>query len=190
MKKTILLYLSLILLFLGISACQPQKKEIHKQIGVIQTNMGDIKIKFYPDTAPKHVENFIKLAKSGFYDDTTFHRVIPDFVIQGGDPNSKDNDRSNDGSGGPEYTIQAEFNDKPHLRGTLSMARGEDADSAGSQFFICLKELPDLDHNYTVFGEVISGMDIADKIAQVKTDENDNPIKPVIIKKIIIEEDK
>ena len=153
-----------------------------RQIAVIETNFGTIVIQLFPDVAPGHVENFVKLAQDGFYDGTTFHRVIPGFMIQGGDPNSKDDDRSNDGQGGPGYTINAEFSDKPHKRGILSMARAQDPNSAGSQFFIVVADSNFLDGQYTVFGEVIEGMDVADKIVNVKRDGNDNPLEKVTMK--------
>ena len=153
-----------------------------RQIAVIETNFGNIVIQLYPDVAPGHVENFVKLAQDGFYDGTTFHRVIPDFMIQGGDPNSKDEDRSNDGQGGPGYTINAEFSDVPHKRGILSMARAQDPNSAGSQFFIVVKDSNFLDGQYTVFGEVIEGMDVADKIVNVERDGMDNPLEKVTMK--------
>ena len=153
-----------------------------RQIAVIETNFGNIVIQLYPDVAPGHVENFVKLAQDGFYDGTTFHRVIPDFMIQGGDPNSKDEDRSNDGQGGPGFTINAEFSDVPHKRGILSMARAQDPNSAGSQFFIVVADSNFLDGQYTVFGEVIEGMDVADKIVDVKRDGNDNPLEKVTMK--------
>ena len=153
-----------------------------RPIAVIETNFGNIVIQLYPDVAPGHVENFVKLAQDGFYDGTTFHRVIPDFMIQGGDPNSKDEDRSNDGQGGPGFTINAEFSDVPHKRGILSMARAQDPNSAGSQFFIVVKDSNFLDGQYTVFGEVIEGMDVADKIVNVERDGMDNPLEKVTMK--------
>ena len=153
-----------------------------RQIAVIETNFGTIVIQLFPDVAPGHVENFVKLAQDGFYDGTTFHRVIPGFMIQGGDPNSKDDDRSNDGQGGPGYTIKAEFSDKPHKRGILSMARAQDPNSAGSQFFIVVADSNFLDGQYTVFGEVIEGMEVADKIVNVEKDGNDNPREKVTMK--------
>lgn len=124
---------------------------------ITMANGGKIELEFFPDAAPKHVENFITLSKKGFYDGLSFHRVEPGFVVQGGDPNGN-------GSGGPGYTINAEFNDRPHLRGTLAMARASDPNSAGSQFYICLADAHFLDHNYTVFGQVTKGMDVVDKI--------------------------
>lgn len=142
---------------------------------VIETTFGSITLQFFSDSAPGHVKNFMDLARKGFYDGTTFHRVIPGFMIQGGDPNSKSPDKSRHGMGGPGYTIKAEFNARPHKRGTLSMARAGHPDSAGSQFFICVKDSPFLDRQYTVFGEVVSGMEVADKIVNAPRDRNDNP---------------
>jgi peptidyl-prolyl cis-trans isomerase B (cyclophilin B) len=121
------------------------------------------------------VNKFIELAKQGFYNGTTFHRVVPKFVVQGGDPNSKNTDRSKHGMGGPGYQLKAEFNNKPHRRGTLSMARSAQPDSAGSQFFICVADVPFLDRQYTVFGEVVKGMEVVDKIVSQPRDGNDNP---------------
>lgn len=156
------------------------KEEIKKmadQKAVIKTKFGDITVRFFPDVAPNHVNNFIELAKKGFYNGTTFHRVIPGFMIQGGDPNSKDADRSKHGMGGPGYQIKAEFNAKPHKRGILSMARSANPDSAGSQFFICVADAAFLDRQYTVFGEVEKGMDVADKIVSQPRDSRDNPLE-------------
>lgn len=141
--------------------------------------LGDIVLKFFPDVAPGHVKNFTGLAKKGFYNGTTFHRVIPGFMIQGGDPNSKNPDRSMHGMGGPGHKVKAEFNSKPHKRGIVSMARSNDPDSAGSQFFICVADANFLDWQYTVFGEVVSGMDVADKVVGMKRDGNDNPLERV-----------
>ena len=150
-------------------------KKMSEQRAIIHTNLGDITLRFFPEVAPNHVNNFIELAKKGFYNGTTFHRVIPGFVIQGGDPNSKDPDRSKHGMGGPGYQLKAEFNKKPHRRGTLSMARSGHPDSAGSQFFICVADVPSLDGQYTVFGEVTKGIEVADKIVSLPRDRNDNP---------------
>ncbi|MBI3355397.1 MAG: peptidylprolyl isomerase [Nitrospirae bacterium] len=138
--------------------------------------LGQIVLRFFPDVAPGHVRNFVKLSKEGFYNGTTFHRVIPDFMIQGGDPNSKNSDRSTHGTGDPGYKVKAEFNSKPHKRGIVSMARSNDPDSAGSQFFICVADANFLDWQYTVFGEVVSGMDVADKVVSMKRDRQDNPL--------------
>ena len=132
---------------------------------VIKTKLGDIEIKFLPDVAPKHVENFIKLVKSGFYNGTIFHRVIPGFMIQGGDPNTKDSLKKDAyGQGGPGHNVKAEFSDLPHKRGVVSMARAQDPDSAGSQFFIVVEESRFLDRKYTIFGEVVKGIGVADKL--------------------------
>jgi peptidyl-prolyl cis-trans isomerase B (cyclophilin B) len=154
---------------------------------VIETKFGNIELKLFPDVAPGHVENFLKLAKSGLYDGTIFHRVIPDFMIQGGDPNSKGTNRSNHGAGGPGYSIDAEFNHKPHVRGALSMARSRDPDSAGSQFFIVVEKSSFLDNQYTVFGEVVSGMKVADEIVSQERDARDNPIERIEMKILVIE---
>ncbi len=145
--------------------------------GKIQTKFGDIVLEFFPDAAPKTVENFKKLANSGFYDGLVFHRIVPGFVIQGGDPNTKSiANKSMWGTGGPGWTVKAEFNKNKHSRGALSMARSQDPNSAGSQFFIVLKDANFLDGQYTVFGKVTSGMDVVDKIAALKTDSADTPI--------------
>jgi cyclophilin family peptidyl-prolyl cis-trans isomerase len=136
-----------------------------RQYAVIETNKGKIVFELYPHKAPKTVENFIKLAKSGFYNGIRWHRVEPGFVIQGGDPQSKDNDPKNDGLGGPGYKIKAEINDVPHLKGTVAMAHPpKDLDGAGSQFYICLDDQPTLDGQFTVFGQVAEGMDVIEKI--------------------------
>ena len=161
------------------------KEEIKKMAetrAVIETKFGNIELKFFPDVAPNHVNNFIELAKKGFYDGTTFHRVIPGFMIQGGDPNSKNADKATHGMGGPGYTVKAEFNSRPHKRGILSMARAADPNSAGSQFFICVADAPFLDRQYTVFGEVVSGMDVVDKIVSQPRDPRDNPNERIEIK--------
>ena len=155
-----------------------------KAIAVIETVHGTIKLEFFDDKAPGHVKNFKDLAGKNFYDGTTFHRVIPGFMIQAGDPNSKTDDRSSHGSGGPGYTIDAEFNDVKHERGVLSMARSGEPNSAGSQFFICVKDAFFLDGQYTAFGRVIEGMDVADKIVNEPRDSNDNPKKKMEIKSI------
>ncbi len=154
---------------------------------IIETKFGAITLKLFPDVAPGHVKNLIDLAKKGFYDGTTFHRVIPGFMIQGGDPNSKNPDKRTHGMGGPGYTIKAEFNARPHKRGALSMARAQNPDSAGSQFFICVKDSPFLDRQYTVFGEVESGMDVVDQIVSQPRDQNDNPNERIEMKVKIVE---
>ncbi len=143
----------------------------------INTNFGNIKLELLPDIAPETVRNFIKLAKSGFYDGTLFHRIIPKFMIQGGDPNTKQSDKSTWGTGGPGYNIKAEFNSRSHLRGIVSMARSSDPDSAGSQFFIVTSDSTFLDRQYTVFSQVVDGMDVADKIVNLPRDDNDCPLQ-------------
>ena len=155
---------------------------------IIETSLGSIELRFFPDVAPMHVENFLSLAKSGFYDGTIFHRVIPGFMIQGGDPNTKGTDKSKYGQGGPDHKVKAEFNEKSHKRGILSMARSRHPDSAGSQFFIVVKDSPFLDGQYTVFGEVVSGMDVADKIVSQERDRKDNPLQRIEMKVRLTEE--
>jgi len=156
------------------------------EIAVIETTLGNIELEFLVDKAPGHVKNFKELAEKGFYDGTIFHRVIPGFMIQGGDPNSKSDDRSTHGTGDPGYMIKAEFNDTPHDRGVLSMARSSDPDSAGSQFFIVVEDSHFLDNKYTAFGRVIKGMKVADKIVNVPTDRRDNPEDRVEMKSVKI----
>ena len=185
MRKTfILIFLIGVLLM----SCSKDQK-----VAVVSTKFGDMVVEFFPDVAPKHVENFQILAEEGYYNGTTFHRVIPGFMIQGGDPNSKDLDRMNDGTGGragkffgigrendPEsWTVPAEFNDTPHQRGTLSMARSQNIDSGSSQFFICHDNAPFLDGQYTVFGQLISGIEVVDEIVNSERDPRDNPLDRV-----------
>lgn len=163
----------------------------HHDTAIIKTNLGTIECSLDSSIAPKTVENFEKLANEKFYDGTKFHRVIPGFMIQGGDPNSKGTDRSKMGTGGPGYSIKAEFNDTHFTAGVLAMARSRDVDSAGSQFFITVGEASWLDRQYTAFGHVTEGMDVANKIVAVPRDENDNP-KPgheVVIESITIKPD-
>ena len=164
-----------------------EMKKMAETTAVIETKLGNIELKFFPDVAPNHVKNFTDLAKKGFYDGTIFHRVIPGFMIQGGDPNTKNPDRSNHGMGGPGYAVKAEFNDKPHKRGTLSMARAADPNSAGSQFFICVAPASFLDKQYTAFGEVVSGMEVVDKIVSAPRDKRDNPNERLEMKVKIVE---
>ncbi len=149
---------------------------------VIETKFGTIALEFFPGKAPGHVKNFKTLAKTGFYNGTLFHRVIPGFMIQGGDPNTKSPDRSRHGMGGPGYTIKAEFNATQHDRGILSMARSQDPNSAGSQFFIVVRDSHFLNGQYTVFGRVAQGMDVVDKIVSVPRDGGDNPLEPISMK--------
>lgn len=172
MKKAFLASL-LFPLSLAISFGQADKSEKPKvesptsgstnEVAVIKTSQGEMVIEFWPDVAPKTVENFKKLARQGFYDGTAFHRIVKGFMIQGGDPLSKKDD-SAVGTGGPGYRVKAEFNERPHVRGVLSMARSSDPDSAGSQFFVCLAPAPSLDRQYTAFGKLIKGDDVLGKI--------------------------
>ncbi len=161
---------------------------------IIKTKFGDIHIKLNPDVAPKHVENFIKLAKSGFYDGTIFHRVIPGFMIQGGDPNTKNSLRKDTyGQGGPKdekgnpILLKAEFSDTPHKRGIVSMARANEPDTAGSQFFIVVEPSPFLDGKYTAFGEVTKGLGVADKIVIMPRNERDLPNERIEMTVTIVE---
>jgi len=158
---------------------------------IIKTKFGEIELKFFPELAPKHVENFIKLAKEGFYNGTIFHRVIPGFMIQGGCPNTREGARGMPGTGGPGYTIKAEFNAKQHVRGVISMARSANPDSAGCQFFICHGDARFLDRQYTAFGQVVKGDDVLEKLATVPTrsgggGEKSTPIERVAIESVSI----
>lgn len=167
--------------------------EDENEVGVINTEFGTIVISFYEKEAPKHVKSFKILAKDGYFDGVTFHRIIPGFMIQGGDPNTLNEDRSLHGSGGHAgkfygigdendpntWNIPAEFNELSHTRGAVSMARTNVPNSAGSQFFICVKDVTRLDKQYSIFGRVISGMDVVDKIVKQERDNNDNPLKRV-----------
>jgi peptidyl-prolyl cis-trans isomerase B (cyclophilin B) len=162
------------------------------EVAVITTSEGDMVVQFWTDAAPNTVENFKKLARSGFYDGTIFHRVVKGFMIQGGDPNSKDPGKeSSYGQGGPGYKIKAEFNDRSHERGVISMARSSDPDSAGSQFFICLASVSRLNHQYTTFGKLIKGDEVLGKIGDTpvtrsSSGENSKPAKRVVIESIKI----
>src|SRR4029453_14319796 len=162
------------------------------EVAVIKTSEGDMVVQFWTDAAPNTIENFKKLARTGFYDGTIFHRIVKGFMIQGGDPNSKDPAKENRyGEGGPGYQIKAEFNDHSHQRGVISMARGPDPDSAGSQFFICLGPVPRLDHQYTTFGKLIKGDDVLGKIGDTpvtrsSAGENSKPANRVVIESIKI----
>ncbi len=156
----------------------PGEPATAQDIAVIETSAGSMTFRFYTDLAPLHANNFKRLANFGFYDSTTFHRVMPGFVIQGGDINSRDANRDNDGSGSPGYTILAEFNPRPHVKGSLAMARSANPNSAGSQFYIALGRLAGLDNQYTVFGELLEGMETLESIAASATDSGDNPVYP------------
>jgi len=176
-RNLVVILLSTLLLTAVVSA---------QEIAVIETKFGKIEVQFFKDKAPGHVKNFKDLAKKGFYDGTIFHRVIPGFMIQGGDPNTKSDDRSNHGMGGPGYSIKAEFNDTPHKRGILSMARSSDPNSAGSQFYIVVKDSAFLDGQYTAFGKVLSGMTVADQIINAPRDRKDNPKERIEMKVKVI----
>ena len=197
MKKVIFILIGLFFLFTNVhevvseqvrhrTFTKDEVKAMKNTSAVIRTRLGDITLEFFPDVAPNHVSGFIELAEKGFYNGTIFHRVVPGFVIQGGDPNSKSPNRATHGTGGPGYQVKAEFNKKLHKRGILSMARSADPDSAGSQFFICVSDAPFLDGKYTVFGEVTSGMDAVDKIVSEPKDGGDNPVERVEMKVEII----
>ncbi len=165
------------------------------EVAVIQTTEGEMVVRFWPDVAPKTVENFKKLARQGFYDGTAFHRIVKGFMIQGGDPLTKDpNSEDLWGTGGPGYSIKAEFNDRPHVRGVISMARSQNPDSAGSQFFICLADARFLDKQYTCFGELIQGDEVLGRIGDSRTvrrgGEQSKPVNRIGVQSIkIVPED-
>ena len=155
---------------------------------IIETKVGEIELEFLANKAPGHVENFLKLSRAGFYDGTTFHRVIPGFMIQGGCPNSKNiAARERHGTGGPGYNIKAEFNDTPHKRGVVSMARSSDPNSAGCQFFICVADSGFLDKQYTAFGRVVKGMEAVDQIVGAPRDGRDNPNNRIEMKVRVVD---
>jgi cyclophilin family peptidyl-prolyl cis-trans isomerase len=156
------------------------------EVAVLATDFGEIVIRFFPDVAPGHVSNFIDLAKSKFYDGTTFHRVIPGFMIQGGDPNSRDDDLTNDGIGRGPRSLKAEFSRIPHVRGIVSMARGQDPNSASSQFFIMVADAKHLDGQYSAFGMVVEGLDVVDMIVGLPRNKSDNPGKATIIRSVTV----
>jgi len=185
----------LMLLLVGAAAFAADEKKEEKtpmnssnEVAVIKTSEGDMVVQFWTDAAPNTVENFKKLARQNFYDGTIFHRIVKEFMIQGGDPNSKDPAKENSyGQGGPGYNLKAEFNNHSHDRGVISMARGPDPDSAGSQFFICLAPVHRLDHQYTTFGKLIKGQDVLGKIGEIPVTKNSmgEPSKPT--KRVVIE---
>jgi peptidyl-prolyl cis-trans isomerase B (cyclophilin B) len=183
-------FILLTLLVIGVLFMSTEKEN---NVAVISTNFGDMVVEFYPDIAPMHVDSFMALANEEYFNGTTFHRVIPGFMIQGGDPNSRNENRATHGTGGragkffglgneedpSTWLIPQEFSDTPHVKGILSMARTNDPNSASSQFFVCHDNANFLDNNYTVFGKVIDGLDIIDEIANVAKDQNDNPLERV-----------
>ena len=190
MIKHIITFLAILILIVGCGSKEKGKESImNKDNAVISTQFGDIVLEFFDDIAPKHVESFKLHAHNGYYNGTTFHRVIPGFMIQGGDPLTKSDDRSRHGTGGnaakyfgigtesdeSTWDLPAEFSPTPHERGILSMARSQNPDSGGSQFFICVADARFLDNQYTVFGKVVSGMDVVDAIVSAPRDARDNP---------------
>ena len=191
--KKVIKFIS-ILLITGVQFMSCDKPT--KDVAVISTKFGDMVVEFFPEVAPMHVESFIMHSKNGYYNGTIFHRVIPGFVIQGGDPNSKDDDRSKHGVGGhaakfygvgnekdsSSWMLPSEFNSIDHTLGVLSMARAQDPNSAGSQFFICAADAPHLNGSYTVFGQVIEGEQVIDQIVNLPRDARDNPNRRVSIK--------
>jgi cyclophilin family peptidyl-prolyl cis-trans isomerase len=160
------------------------------KVAELHTTAGEIDIRFFPDVAPNHVKNFIDLAEKGFYNGTKFHRVIPGFMIQGGDPNTISGSPATWGIGGSGKYVNAEFNRVKHKRGIVSMARANDPNSASSQFFIMVADYPSLDNQYSVFGQVTKGMDVADKIVNAQTGPQDRPLNPTTIEKIVVREAK
>jgi peptidyl-prolyl cis-trans isomerase B (cyclophilin B) len=188
--------LAAVLLGSVVFAAEERKEETSSmnsnEVAVIKPREGDMVIEFWKDAAPNTIENFKKLARAGFYNGTIFHRIVKGFMIQGGDPLSKDPAKEDSyGTGGPGYKIKAEFNDHPHERGVISMAREPNPDSAGSQFFICLANVPRLDHQYTTFGKLIKGDDVLEKIGDTPATRNSSgemskPTKRVVIERIDI----
>ena len=191
------LSIALAVLLSTVAFAAEEKKEIStmsnsNEVAVIKTNEGEMVVQFWTDAAPNTIENFKKLARQGFYDGTIFHRIVKGFMVQGGDPNSKDSAKEDAyGQGGPGYEIKAEFNNHSHDLGVLSMARGPDPDSAGSQFFICLAPVRRLDGQYTTFGKLIKGDDVLEKIGNTSVERNaqgemSKPTKRVVIESIKI----
>ncbi|MDT3777576.1 peptidylprolyl isomerase [Nitrospira sp. MA-1] len=164
----------------GAAAEEPSNADTKAPHVLIKTKFGEMEAVLFPDLAPKHVESFLKLVKSGFYNGTIFHRIIPGFMVQGGDPLTKDPaNRSRFGTGGPGYTVPAEFNRVAHEKGILSAARTADPNSAGSQFFLMVDKAPHLDGQYTVFGEVVKGLEVLDTIVGQPRDLKDNPLERI-----------
>ena len=192
MKSILINLLAAALVVVSINAEEKKPMSSANEVAVIKTSEGEMIAEFWPDVAPNTVENFKKLARSGFYDGTAFHRIVKGFMIQGGDPLTKDPAKeSRYGTGDPGYKIKAEFNDRSHERGVLSMARSNDPDSAGSQFFICLANVSRLDHQYTTFGKLIKGDDVLGKIGDVEVTmsgggERSKPTKRVTVESIKI----
>jgi peptidyl-prolyl cis-trans isomerase B (cyclophilin B) len=193
MKSILVSCFAIVLAVSGLRGAEEKKEKTsvnasNNEVAVIKTSEGEMVVEFWHDAAPNTVENFKKLARSGFYDGTIFHRIVANFMIQGGDPLSKDPAKeSRYGSGGPGYRVKAEFNDHPHEKGVLSMAREPDPDSAGSQFFICLAAVPHLDHQYTTFGKLIKGEDVLDKIGATPVEQNGQGERSKPTKRVTIE---
>ena len=192
MKSILINLLAAALVVASVNAEEKKPMNSTNEVAVIKTSEGEMIAEFWPDVAPNTVENFKKLARSGFYDGTAFHRIVKGFMIQGGDPLTKDPAKeSRYGTGDPGYKIKAEFNDRSHERGVLSMARSSDPDSAGSQFFICLANVSRLDHQYTAFGKIIKGDDVLGKIGDAEvtmsgSGERSKPTKRVTVESIKI----
>jgi peptidyl-prolyl cis-trans isomerase B (cyclophilin B) len=188
MKSILINLLAAILAVASVNAEEQKPMNSANEVAVIKTSEGEMIAEFWPDVAPKTVENFKKLARSGFYDGTAFHRIVKGFMIQGGDPLTKDPAKeSRYGTGDPGYKIKAEFNDRSHERGVLSMARSSDPDSAGSQFFICLANVSRLDHQYTTFGKIIKGDDVLGKIGDTEVTTSDSGERSKPTKRVTVE---
>jgi peptidyl-prolyl cis-trans isomerase B (cyclophilin B) len=188
MKSILINLLAAILAVASVNAEEQKPMNSAKEVAVIKTSEGEMVAEFWPEVAPNTVENFKKLARSGFYDGTAFHRIVKGFMIQGGDPLTKDLAKeSRYGTGDPGYKIKAEFNDRSHERGVLSMARSSDPDSAGSQFFICLANVSRLDHQYTTFGKIIKGDDVLGKIGDTEVTTSDSGERSKPTKRVTVE---
>ena len=188
MKSILINLLAPILAVASVNAEEQKPMNSAKEVAVIKTSEGEMVAEFWPEVAPNTVENFKKLARSGFYDGTAFHRIVKGFMIQGGDPLTKDPAKeSRYGTGDPGYKIKAEFNDRSHERGVLSMARSSDPDSAGSQFFICLANVSRLDHQYTTFGKIIKGDDVLGKIGDTEVTTSDSGERSKPTKRVTVE---
>jgi len=188
MKSILINLLAAILAVASVNAEEQKPMNSAKEVAVIKTSEGEMVAEFWPEVAPNTVENFKKLARSGFYDGTAFHRIVKGFMIQGGDPLTKDPaQESRYGTGDPGYKIKAEFNDRSHERGVLSMARSSNPDSAGSQFFICLANVSRLDHQYTTFGKIIKGDDVLGKIGDTEVTTSDSGERSKPTKRVTVE---
>jgi len=188
MKSILINLLAAVLAVASVNAEEQKPMNSAKEVAVIKTSEGEMVAEFWPEVAPNTVENFKKLARSGFYDGTAFHRIVKGFMIQGGDPLTKDPAKeSRYGTGDPGYKIKAEFNDRSHERGVLSMARSSNPDSAGSQFFICLANVSRLDHQYTTFGKIIKGDDVLGKIGDTEVTTSDSGERSKPTKRVTVE---